>query len=141
MNIPDEPGKLSLKVVIRCRDFAASRRFYADIIGLAVVDEWEEGGGQGCIFGFPGGGSLEVYQMWPDDKRYNATFDRPFQDDKIDLQLRTSDLDLWVRRLEGQWDFKGPKTLPWGQRWLQLRDPDNLLVAIYEEAAQKDEPS
>jgi catechol 2,3-dioxygenase-like lactoylglutathione lyase family enzyme len=132
MMMPPEPGRLSLKVVIRCRDFEASRRFYGDVIGLPVLDAWDEAGGQGCIFGFPNGGSLEVYQMQSQDKRYDASFERAFQDDKIDLQLRTEDLDAWVRRLEGQWPFKGPRSLPWGDRWLQLRDPDNLLVAIVE---------
>ena len=128
-----ESDRLSLKVVIRCRDIEASRRFYGELLGLAVLEEWEEKGGQGCIYAFPDGGSLEVYQMNPQDKRYDASFERAFQDDKIDLQLRTGDLDAWIQRLEGQWDFKGPKTLPWGQRWVQLRDPDNLLVALYEE--------
>ena len=109
-----DPDHLSLKVVIRCREFAASRRFYGEILGLAVLEEWEEKGGQGCIYAFPEGGSLEVYQMNPQDKRYDASFERAFQDDKIDLQLRTGDLDAWVKRLEGQWPFKGPKTLPWG---------------------------
>lgn len=128
-----EPDPLSLKVVIRCRDIAASRRFYGEILNLAVLEEWEEKGGQGCIYAFPGGGSLEVYQMDTHDKRYDASFERAFQDDKIDLQLRTGDLDAWIQRLEGGWPFIGPRTLPWGQRWVQLRDPDNLLVALYEE--------
>lgn len=132
--MPPESDQLSLKVVIRCRDFAASRRFYGELLGLPVMEEWEEKGGRGCIFAFPGGGSLEIYQMTVDNKRCDPSFERAFQDDKIDLQLRTGDLDAWSSQLEGQWPFQGPKILPWGQRWIQLRDPDNLLVAIYEES-------
>ena len=131
--MPTKPDRLSIKVVIRCHSFKESRRFYGEILGLPVLEQWEEKGGQGCIFGFETGGSLEIYQMTPTDKRYDASFDRSFQDDKIDLQLKTGTLDAWIERVQGHWPFNGPKTLPWGQRWIQLRDPDNLLVAIYEE--------
>lgn len=133
MTMPTKPDPLSIKIVIRCHSFMESRRFYGEILGLPVLEQWEEKGGQGCIFGFETGGSLEIYQMTPTDKRYDASFDRSFEDDKIDLQLRTGSLDAWIERVQGQWPFNGPKTLPWGQRWIQLRDPDNLLVAIYEE--------
>ncbi len=131
--MPAKLDQLSIKVVIRCHSFKESRRFYGEILNLPVLEEWEEKGGQGCIFGFETGGSLEIYQMAPTEKRYDASFDRSFQDDKIDLQLKTGTLDAWIERVKGQWPFNGPKTLPWGQRWIQLRDPDNLLVAIYEE--------
>ena len=128
--------ELSLKVVIRCRDFTASRHFYADIIKLTVVEEWEEKEGRGCIFGFGEDGQqalLEVYQMSPRDKRYRSEFEQTFENDKIDLQLKTSSLEAWIQELDGKWAFEGPRKLPWGQHWIKLRDPDHLLVAIYEE--------
>jgi catechol 2,3-dioxygenase-like lactoylglutathione lyase family enzyme len=43
---------LTLKVVIRCRDFAASRDFYTRVLRLPAVEEWEEPQGRGCIFAF-----------------------------------------------------------------------------------------
>jgi catechol 2,3-dioxygenase-like lactoylglutathione lyase family enzyme len=126
---------LELKVVIRCRDFQASRRFYGDILDLPVLESWEEQGGQGCIFGFgPQGqsGSLEVYQMREGDRRYSPVFAAPFENDKIDLQLRTTDLEGWMAALRGVWEFSGPQRLPWGERRITLRDPDNLLISIYQ---------
>jgi catechol 2,3-dioxygenase-like lactoylglutathione lyase family enzyme len=126
---------LSLKTVLRCRDLTASRRFYAEVIGLPVVDEWDAPEGKGCIFGFgPSGreGFLEIMEMSPSDPRRQQAFDRPLANDKIDVQLGAESLDEWVRRLDGRWPFDGPSSLPWGQRWIQLRDPDGLLVAIYE---------
>ena len=131
-----DPAHLSLKIVIRCRDYQASRRFYAEILGLNVLQEWEEVEGKGCILGFDSsgvGGWLELYQMTEQDPRHDPTFAGPLSNDKIDIQLQTSRLDHWVAALAEQWPFKGPEDLPWGQRWIQLRDPDNLLVAIYEE--------
>lgn len=130
-----EVRPLELKVVIRCRDFQASRRFYGEILGLVVLESWEEEAGQGCIFGFgPEGraGSLEVYQMKPGDRRYSPVFAAPFENDKIDLQLRTDDLEGWIATLRGAWEYSGPQRLPWGERRITLRDPDNLLVAIYQ---------
>jgi hypothetical protein len=66
------------------------------------------------------------------DRRYSPVFDAPFENDKIDLQLRTGDLEAWIAALGGVWEYSGPQRLPWGERRITLRDPDNLLVAIYE---------
>lgn len=134
--VSDASAQLTLKVVIRCRDFKESYRFYHDILGLNVVQDWEEDEGRGCIFHFGGQNStgwLEIYEMTEQDSRHDLAFSRPLADDKIDLQLRTSSLDYWTERLAGRWPYVGPETLPWGQRWIKLRDPDRLLVAIYEE--------
>ena len=119
---------LSLKVVLRCRDFAASRRFYAEVLGLAVVEEWDAPEGKGCVFGFgPTGrsGFFEIYEMTPQDRRHQDAFREPLASDKIDVQLGTASVDAWVSRLSGRWPLEGPETLPWGQRWIKLRDPDD----------------
>lgn len=130
------PEQLLLKVVIRCRGFETSRTFYHEILGLCIVEEWTEDEGKGCIFGFGEqgtGGWLEIYEMTIKDPRYDVAFSRPLAGDKVDLQLQASSLDYWIDRLEDRWPFDGPETLPWGQRWIRLRDPDNLLVAICED--------
>lgn len=127
---------LSLKIVIRCKKFEASHAFYSTILGLDVVQEWSEDQGRGCVFGFgerESGGCIEIYEMTTRDKRYSPAFMQSFQNDKIDVQLGARSVDLWVEKLGGKWPFEGPETLPWGQRWIKLRDPDNLLVAIYED--------
>ena len=129
------PDLKSLKTVIRCADFASSLHFYSHILGLTLIDEWEETGGRGCILAFARSqdeGYLEIYEMSSDNPRYQPSFSAPFQHDKIDLQLRTDSLDEWVDTLRETWPFEGPEELPWGQRWIKLRDPDDLLIAIYE---------
>lgn len=126
---------LSLKVVIRCRELSVSRSFYGGVLGLPVVEEWTETQGRGCVFGFgPQGqaGFLEVYEMTAADPRYRRELSEPLPVDKIDVQLGAGCLDAWVRRLHGAWPFEGPERLPWGQRWVRLRDPDGILVALYE---------
>lgn len=131
---PDITTELTLKVVIRCRDFAVSRDFYARVLGLPTVEEWNETQGKGCIFAFSEdrrGGCLEVYEMTERDARFDPRFREPVTSDKIDVQLGTTSVDAWAKRLQGVWPFEGPEDLPWGQRWIRLRDPDGLLIAIY----------
>jgi catechol 2,3-dioxygenase-like lactoylglutathione lyase family enzyme len=125
---------LSLKTVIRCADFDCARDFYTRVLGLPVAEEWSETEGRGAVFPI-GGGYLEIYAMTTADPRYRPAFREAVPSDKIDVQLRTTSLDEWVERLRGLWPFDGPAALPWGQRWIRLRDPDGLLIALYEEAA------
>ena len=127
----------SLKVVIRCANLDARRAFYTEILGLPVVEQWEEEQGRGLIVSAGGGAGalLEVYEMSHADRRFDARFRERVESDKIDLQLHTESVDDWASRLAGLWPFEGPENLPWGQRWIKLRDPDGLLIAIYTERA------
>jgi catechol 2,3-dioxygenase-like lactoylglutathione lyase family enzyme len=127
-------GFHSLKIVIRCANLDASRRFYTGVLGLTLVEQWEEEEGRGLIVSAANGAPvalIELYEMSPADRRFDPRFREPVCSDKIDLQLHTAALDEWVARLRGRWPFEGPQDLPWGQRWIKLRDPDGLLIAIY----------
>ncbi|HVE76071.1 MAG TPA: VOC family protein [Actinomycetota bacterium] len=129
------PDLSSAKIVLRCRDFAMSRAFYSSVLGLTVVDEWDEAGGKGAIFALSSdhsGGYVEIYEMAPGGARYDPSFSEAVHTDKIDLQLRADSVDAWIEALEGQWPFDGPDELPWGQRWIRLKDPDGMQIAIYE---------
>jgi catechol 2,3-dioxygenase-like lactoylglutathione lyase family enzyme len=128
----------SLKVVIRCANLDASRAFYTEILGLPVVEQWEEEQGRGLIVSAGEGATgalLEVYEMSHADRRFDARFRERVESDKIDLQLHAASVDDWAAQLDGRWPFDGPETLPWGQRWIKMRDPDGLLIAIYSERA------
>jgi catechol 2,3-dioxygenase-like lactoylglutathione lyase family enzyme len=133
--MPSAPLFLTAKIVIRCASFEASRRFYAGVLHLPIVEQFQEEQGRGCTMslGDPVSGTLlEIYEMSRADKRWTEAFTQPVSNDKIDLQVRTEDLDAWVDALEGHWPFEGPEDLPWGQRWIKLRDPDGFLIAICE---------
>ena len=123
----------SLKVVIRCANLDASRAFYAEVLGLAVIEQREEQDGRGLIVSVCNGAFIEVYEMSPTDRRFDTRFRERVSSDKIDIQLRTESVDDWAARLSGRWPFRGPELLPWGQGWIRLRDPDGLLIAIYSE--------
>ena len=125
----------TLKFALRCRDCAASFDFYTRVLGLAVVDQWQEVDSTGCILALSGGQQealLEISQVSSQSRRYRPADSAPLENDKIDLQLRTASLDACLVALEGVWPYDGPKTLPWGGRLIKLRDPDNLQVILYE---------
>jgi catechol 2,3-dioxygenase-like lactoylglutathione lyase family enzyme len=121
-----------LKAVIRCRDVDASRKFYAGVLGFEVIDEWDQAEGKGIVVALDGGGCIEAAQTPRDAVGYDESFDNPVSNDKIELQVRVDSIDHWADALQGVWTFEGPVDRPWGHRYLWLRDPDRVRVALYE---------
>jgi catechol 2,3-dioxygenase-like lactoylglutathione lyase family enzyme len=124
-----------LKTVIQTRDFERSRDFYTSVLGLPLVDEWDQEEGRGAIVGLgddASAGQIEISAVPEQSQRHDESFDRDVVNDKIVIQVETDSVDLWVARLTGRWPMEGPIDRPWGQRYLRLRDPDGVMVALYE---------
>jgi catechol 2,3-dioxygenase-like lactoylglutathione lyase family enzyme len=113
-----------LKIVLRCGDLGASRSFYGEVLGLEVVDEWSEAHGDGCLFAV-GTGYLELGEARTAPQHEPHGFD---------IQLSVTGLDDWVRQLGDRWDHEPIKQQPWGERTVRMRDPDGVIVTVYEEA-------
>ena len=128
---------LSLKTMLRCRDLPASRRFYVDLLGLDVVEEWDDPDDKGCIVGFgSGGGFLEMLAVDADHAKHQPAFGERAVNDKIELQIRVDSVDAWAERLDGSIELEGPITRPWGNRYLWIRDPDGVRVALFQGAEE-----
>lgn len=128
---------LSLKTMLRCRDLAASRRFYATVLGLPVVEEWDTSGDVGCILEFgAGGGFLELLAVDSRHPKYDAAFEQCVANDKIELQIRVESVDAWAELLAGKIPAEGPVTRPWGNRYLWIRDPDGVRIALFQGPAE-----
>ncbi len=69
---------ISLKTQIRTRDYQASRRFYTQVLGLRILEEWKAS--TGFIAGFgddAGGGVIEVIEVIEVDVSHE-TYDEAF---------------------------------------------------------------
>lgn len=124
---------LSLKTMIRARDLSASRDFYTGLLGLAVVEEWDSPGDRGVILGFgPAGGFLEILEVNAALPKHRPAFNDPVANDKIELQIHVDDVDSWAERIMGAVEIDGPVSRPWGNRYLWIRDPDGVRIALFQ---------
>ena len=128
---------LSLKTTIRTKNFEASKAFYSQILNLEIVQEYDDGNGsKGIILRFgtqESNAFLEISEIKKTHNYYQKAFSESFQNDKIDLQLRTNDMEFWEKRLKGKWKTRGPILRPWGSYYFYLKDPDGLQIIIYQE--------
>jgi catechol 2,3-dioxygenase-like lactoylglutathione lyase family enzyme len=128
---------LSLKTVIRSSDFAASKKFYTEILNLTIVDEYEDkSGSRGCIVRFGNEKSnafFEIAEIPSNNSFFDESFAQKLKNDKTGIQIRTDSISYWAKRLAGQVEIKGPVERPWGSSYLYLRDPDGLQIIIYQE--------
>ncbi len=128
---------LSLKTVIRTKNFEASRIFYIQVLDLTIIEEYDDGNGsKGVIVRFGPDGSnafLEISEILADHSFYQKAFDQDFENNKASIQLRTDNVAFWVDKLKDTWEVRGPIARPWGSEYLYLRDPDGMQIIIYQE--------
>ncbi len=137
-NINKHPDLLSMKTVIRTKDFEASKTFYTQLLKLEVVEEYDDGdGSRGCIMRVGPEGStafVELSEIAEGHYYFNRAFHQSFTNDKADIQIKTNAVNYWADRLkQHNWEARGPVLRPWGSHYLYLRDPDGLQLIIYEE--------
>ena len=114
---------LSSRLVVHPRDFAASRHFYEDLLGLRLYHEYGDGERViGAVY-FVGGGHLELAATSPGADP-GAT----------KLWLQVPDLAAEQRRLDavGVTIDERASLMPWGLKELGLRDPDGLAITLVE---------
>ena len=139
-NVSPQNSLLSLKTVIRTKNFEASKTFYTQILNLKIVEEYNDGNGsKGVIVRLGPQGSnafLEISEITADHSYYQKAFSESFENDKADIQLRTDNVNYWANLLHEKWKARGPVLRPWGSHYLYLRDPDGLQIIIYQEKAE-----
>lgn len=117
-------GFTALKVRLETRDLEATVRFYADILGIEVVDRWAEGSDVGVVFALTradGSAFLEFGEV-PEPREAGVT-----------VQLRTANLDAFAARVGDRWPVDGPHERPWGSVYAYLRDPNGVELIVYQD--------
>jgi catechol 2,3-dioxygenase-like lactoylglutathione lyase family enzyme len=113
---------LSSRVLLRPSDLARSRRFYRDVIGLAVYREFGPADDPGVVF-FLGSGFLEVSGT----SAGAAT-------QALQLWLQVRDVRAEYERLSaaGVRALRQPRLEPWGLIEMWLADPDGVPIVLVE---------
>jgi predicted enzyme related to lactoylglutathione lyase len=113
---------LSSRVLLRPGNLARSRRFYRDVLGLAVYREFGPADNPGVVF-FLGSGFLEVSGSGPGGAGHSLM-----------LWLQVRDVRAEYERLSaaGVRVLREPLTEPWGLIETWLEDPDGVPIVLVE---------
>ncbi len=113
---------LSSRVLLRPGNLERSRRFYRDVLGLAVYREFGPADDPGVVF-FAGSGFLEV------SGTSSGTAGQVLQ-----LWLQVRDVRAEYDRLSaaGVRGLRQPRTEPWGLIEMWLEDPDGVPIVLVE---------
>ncbi len=113
---------LSSRILLRSRDRDRSRRFYRDVLGLAVYREFGPPDDPSVVF-FLGSGLLEV----------SGQADGPAGPSMM-IWLQVRDVQAEYTRLSaaGVPILRGPETEPWGLIEMWIEDPDGVRIVVVE---------
>lgn len=107
-------------------DFEASRRFYKDTVGLPVQHQND----QVCVFEVQG---FRLVLIPPTRWKGGPKEDANFVNSHGEIGLEVEDVNRLAERLRTQGiAFEGPTTTPWGHYQIELKDPDGVVVELYE---------
>jgi glyoxylase I family protein len=129
------PGLLGIHhIALICSDYAISRRFYVETLGLQVVRETLREARQSwkLDLALPDGTQLELFSF-PDSP---ARVSRPEACGLRHLALRVSELDAAAEQLKSAGVVLEEIRLDelTGRRFVFFADPDGLPIELYEEA-------
>ena len=126
---------------IICSDYARSKRFYTEVLGLTVLaenyrlarDSWK------LDLALPDGGQVELFS-------FSAAPPRPSYPEAQGLRhmaFAVNDVSAWTAHLQAQGiAVEAIRTDEYtGQRFVFFADPDGLPLELYEVPAQSTSPS
>jgi predicted enzyme related to lactoylglutathione lyase len=113
---------LSSRILLRPADLGRSRRFYGDVLGLAVYREFGSPDDPGVVF-FLGAGLLEV----------SGSSGGP-AGNSVQIWLQVRDVHAEHERLAaaGVRVLRAPVTEPWGLIEMWIEDPDGVRIVLVE---------
>ena len=117
---------LSSRILLRPSDLDRSRRFYRDVLGLAIYREFGSPDNPGMVF-FIGQGLLEVsgHAAGP-----------PGRSVMIWLQVRDVHAEHARLAAAGVAIIREPAAEPWGLTELWIEDPDGIRIVLVEVPAE-----
>jgi predicted enzyme related to lactoylglutathione lyase len=113
---------LSSRILLRPNDLDRSRRFYRDVLGLAICREFGPPDDPGMVF-FLGSGLLEVS---------GHSADPPGRSVMIWIQVRDVRAERTRLAAAGVSIIREPATEPWGLIEMWIEDPDGIRIVLVE---------
>jgi catechol 2,3-dioxygenase-like lactoylglutathione lyase family enzyme len=113
---------LSSRILLRPSDLDRSRRFYRDVLGLAVYREFGPPDDPGVVF-FLGQGLLEVSGHAPGP---------PGRTVMIWIQVRDIRAEHARLAAAAVRIIRAPATEPWGLTEMWIEDPDGIRIVLVE---------
>jgi predicted enzyme related to lactoylglutathione lyase len=113
---------LSSRILLRPADLDQSRRFYRDVLGLAIYREFGSTADPGLVF-FLGSGFLEISGRGPGT---------PGRSVMIWIQVRDVHAEHERLSAAGVRVLQEPQTEPWGLIEMWIEDPDGVHIVLVE---------
>ena len=113
---------LSSRILLRPSDLDRSRRFYRDLLGLAIYREFGPPDDPGVVF-FLGPGLLEVSGHTPGPSGHSVM---------IWIQVRDVHAEHARLAAAGVPIIRGPATEPWGLTEMWIQGPDGIQIVLVE---------
>jgi catechol 2,3-dioxygenase-like lactoylglutathione lyase family enzyme len=113
---------LSSRILLRPSDLDRSRRFYRDVLGLAIYREFGPPDDPGVVF-FLGPGLLEVSGRAAGPAGHSVM---------IWIQVRDVRAEHARLAAAGTPIIRGPAAEPWGLTEMWIQDPDGIQIALVE---------
>jgi predicted enzyme related to lactoylglutathione lyase len=111
---------LSSRILVRPSGLDRSRRFYRDVLGLAVCREFGPPDDPGVVF-FPGPGLLEVSGHAVGPGGHSVM---------IWIQVRDVHAEHALLAAAGVSILRGPAAEPWGLIEMWIADPDGVRIVL-----------
>jgi lactoylglutathione lyase len=120
-----------LRVALTVADYQEARRFYQDVLGLPVLEEWDQSSGSGAVLD-AGRATLELLSTTQaelvDQVEVGERVAGP-----VRLALEVDDSAATAEALvaAGGDLLGGPVVTPWSHRNARLRAPDGMQLTLF----------
>jgi lactoylglutathione lyase len=120
-----------LRVALTAEDYDRTLAFYRDVLGLPLLETWEEAGGRGAVLD-AGRATLEVLSASHADLVDRIEVGEPVGA-RVRLALEVDDSAETAEKLvaAGAELVGGPVVTPWAHRNVRLRDPDGMQLTLF----------
>jgi catechol 2,3-dioxygenase-like lactoylglutathione lyase family enzyme len=120
-----------LRVALTAEDYDRTLAFYRDVLGLPLLETWDEAGGRGAVLD-AGRATLEVLSASHADLVDRIETGEPIGT-RVRLALEVDDSAETAEKLvaAGAELVGGPVVTPWAHRNVRLRDPDGMQLTLF----------